>query len=255
MTPIDLPAELPAGQPLGFPNCARCPYMRMGPARICVACASKTLDAIAPGACPVCSQVLEPDGRCPNWLCDNPGRRILRIDAIAYLSGALRVRIRRYKYLAKGGWSLIFGRLVVGWLEAHAIDDSPDLIVVNPTFTDAGDPRLGHTERIVSSAAIEDAEGRWPFDVAHPLPAIIKTGPTEKSAGRTASAKRASAAELRRLLEIPDPTVTAGRKILVFDDVCTTGSQLDAVADCLLGEGHAAEVRGLALARAPWRRI
>jgi predicted amidophosphoribosyltransferase len=225
----------------------------MGPARICVACASKTLEAILPGACPVCSQVLDADGVCPNWLCDDPRRRIERIEAIAYLSGALRDRIHRYKYDGKTGWSLIFARLVVGWLEAHAAADPPDLIIANPTFTGPDHPYTGHTERIIESAAIEDVDERWPFDVVNERPAIIKTGPTEKSAGRTAAAKRASAAELRRVLEIPDSAVTDGRKILVFDDVCTTGSQLDAVAACLLDEGNASQVRGLVLARAPWR--
>lgn len=246
-------AELPAGEPLGFPKCIRCPYRRTGPARICVLCASKTLEAIEPGACPVCSQLLDADGACPNWLCDDPQRRIDRIDAIAYLSGALRSKIHRYKYDGKTGWSLIFGRLLVGWLEAHAADDPPDLIVANPTFTGPDGPDIGHIERIIDSAAIEDTEERWAFDVENETPAIIKTGPTEKSAGRSAAAKRASAAELRRLLEIPDPTVTEGRKILVFDDVCTTGSQLNTVAECLLEDGNAARVCGLVLARAPWR--
>jgi hypothetical protein len=170
------------------------------------------------------------------------------------LSGALRVRIHRYKYEAKTGWSMIFGRLVVGWLEAHAAGDPPGLIVANPTFAGGGDPREGHTERIIRSAAIEDAEGLWRFDTAHSVPVIVKTGPTGKSAGQAAPAKRASAAELRRLLTIPDPSVTDGRKILVLDDVCTTGSQLDAIAGFLLEEGNASEVRGLVLARAPWRR-
>jgi len=226
--------------------------MRMGPARICVACASKTLEGIGPGACRVCSQILGADGICPNWLCDDPHRRIDRIDAIAYLSGALKVRIHRYKYEDMTGWSLIFGRLLVGWLEANADDDPPDLIVANPTYTGERPAATGHIERIVESAAVDDVEQRWAFDVYDP-PAVIKTGETERSAGRTAAAKRSAAAKLRRLLRIPDRAVTEGRSILIFDDVCTTGSQLDAVADCLLEEGNASEVRGLVLARAPWR--
>jgi len=245
--------ELPAGEPLGFPQCSRCPYRRTGPARICVDCASQSLEAIDPGACPVCSQILGSDGTCPNWLCDGSQRRIERIDAISYLSGALQIRIHWYKYKGKTAWSLIFGRLLVGWLEANAADDPPDLIVANPTFLESGGPDIGHIERIIESAAIADADERWAFDVKTEGPAIIKTGPTEKSAGRTAAAKRASAAKLRQLLAIPDPSITEGRKILVFDDVCTTGSQLDAVADCLLEDGHAAAVKGLVLARAPWR--
>lgn len=246
-------SDLPAGEPLGFPRCQRCPYRRAGPAQICVACAGKTLEAIEPGACPVCSQMLGRDRTCPNWLCDDPDRRIERIDAIAYLSGALQRKIHRYKYDGKVGWALIFGRLLVGWLEAHATQNPPDLIVANPTFTDPGGSNIGHTERIIEKAATADTEARWAFDVENETPAIIKLGPTEKSAGRTAAAKRASAAKLRRLLEIPDPAITEDRRILVFDDVCTTGSQLDTVAECLLDEGNAAEVRGLVLARAPWR--
>jgi len=243
---------LPAGEPPGFPNCAQCPYWRMGPAWICVGCAARTLEAVEADACPVCSQFLGPDGTCPNWLCTDPHRRIHRIDAIAYLSGALRHRIHRYKYDGARGWSLIFGRLVVGWLEAHAGNDPPGLIVANPTFLTPPNT-VGHTELIVATAAVADAEQRWPFDIRSGSPAVIKTGPTEKSAGRTASAKRTSAAELRRLLKVPNPSLTEGRRILVFDDVCTTGSQLDAVAACLLEEGRAYDVRGLVLARAPWR--
>jgi predicted amidophosphoribosyltransferase len=244
---------LPAGEPLGFPRCGRCPYRRTGPARICFPCANKTLEGIGPGSCPVCRQILQPDGTCPNWLCDDLGRRIERIDAIAYFSGSLRDKIHRYKYDGKTGWSLIFGRLLVGWLQAHAADDPPDLIVANPTFLGDGGPDIGHIERIIESAAIDDVEERWAFDIETDEAVIIKTGLTEKSAGRTAAAKRSSAVKLRRLLKVPDPSVTEGRRILVFDDVCTTGSQLDAVADCLLEEGHAVSVRGLVLARAPWR--
>jgi len=217
-----------------------------------VDCASKTLDAIAPPACPVCSQGLEGGNPCRNWLCDDPNRRIERVDAIAYLSGSLKAKIHSYKYEGRLGWSLIFGRLLVGWLEAHAAADPPDLIVANPTYIDPGVPRSGHIEMIIMAAAVADYEGRWTFDVRTPT-AIIKTQPTERSAGRTAAAKRAAAAALRNVLAIPDAARTQGCDILVFDDVCTTGSQLNAVANCLLTDGQAARVRAVVLARAPWR--
>ncbi len=75
-------AVLPAGEPPGFPQCPKCPYRLMGPAWICVNCASKTLDAIAPRACPICSQRLEDASPCRNALCRDRNRRIERIDAI-----------------------------------------------------------------------------------------------------------------------------------------------------------------------------
>lgn len=226
--------------------------MRVGPARICTECASQALERIVPRACPICSQMLASNGSCPNWLCDDPGRRIQRIDAIAYLSGELRIRIHWYKYAGRTGWSLIFGRLLLGWLEANLTVDPPDLIIANPTYLAPGSPGVGHVETIIRSAAQEDVLRSWPFDLQNPA-AVIKTQPKPKSAGRTATAKRAAGRELLSVLAVPDPSRTAGRKVLVFDDVCTTGSQLNAVAECLLDQGHAYAVRGLVLARAPWR--
>lgn len=191
-------------------------------------------------------------GQCPNWLCHDPRRSISRIRAIAYSSGALKERICNYKYDGKVGWSLIFGRLVLAWMERHGGDDPPDLIVANPTFSAEGTPRLGHTERVLHDAAAEDVLGRWPFDVAEP-PVVVKTAATRKSAGKTASVKRVAAAELRAALTITDRSRIEGKRILVYDDVCTTGSQLNAVANCLMHDGGALSVDGLVLARQPWR--
>ncbi len=115
-----------------------------------------------------------------------------------------------------------------------------------------GQPGLGHIETIIRSAATADYDGRWTLDTGTPA-AIIKTQATEKSAGKSLAEKRAAAAALRQVLDIPDPARIQGRDILVFDDVCTTGYQLNAVAGCLLDHGQATRVRALVLARAPWR--
>lgn len=250
---MDSPAAVfPAGEPPGFPQCPKCAYRLMGPAWICVACAGKTLEAIAPRSCPVCSQRLDDDSPCRNALCRERNRSVARIDAIAYHSGALQEKIHSYKYEDKAGWSLIFGRLLVGWLEAHVSDDPPHMIIANPTYTGHGQPGPGHVETIIRSAATADYDRRWTFDTSTPA-AIIKTRATDKSAGKSLTEKRAVAAALRQVLIIPDPARTQGRDILVFDDVCTTGYQLNAVAACLLQDGRAARVRALVLARAPWR--
>lgn len=246
-------ALLPAGPPPGFPRCARCPYVRTGPARICVACASQTFESIAADSCPICSQALDADGTCWNWLCNDPLRRISRIHAIAYQSGTLRRLINDYKYGGKRAWALIFGRLVLGWLEQHAAHAPPDLIVVNPTYTGPGGREFAHAETVLRVAAKEDTMRRWPFDLAA-APAIVKTRATNRSANATAKAKCEAARELRSALSVADPSRTAGRRILVYDDICTTASQLDAVAECLLDDGRASKVEGLVLARAPWRR-
>ena len=165
-----------------------------------------------PQACPVCSQMLDGDGSCPNWLCDDPGRRIERIDAIAYLSGELRDRIHWYKYEGRTGWSLIFGRLLLGWLEANAADDPPDLIVANPTYIAPGLSRALGTSRASSGRPRqEDLLGRWPFDVRGPARPSSRPAQRRSPPGaphrRNGQRPRAPAGA-----RVPDPARTAGRR-------------------------------------------
>jgi len=248
-----LPNSPPCGPPLGFPQCPNCTYLRTGPPDLCLDCASRSVETIAADACPICSQRLD-GANCPNWLCADPTRSIVRIRAIAYSSGALRDTILRYKYDRKWGWSLIFGRLLLAWLNQNERENPPDLIVANPTYAAGGDVRLGHIERVIDKAATEDVQKEWPFDTADP-PAIIKTDKTKKSAGNDVWEKRAAATELRAALAIPDRSRVEGHRILVYDDVCTTASQLNAVAACLIEDGGATSVEGIVLARAPWRAM
>ncbi len=197
-------------------------------------------------ACPVCSQQLDRNLSCCNELCLDRRRRIGRIQAIAYQSGALRRVLYDYKFRGARGWAVILGRLVLGWLAVHPASPAPDLIVANPGYPGPDRSRFLHAEAVLAAAADQDAG--WPVG----LGLIVKPGPTARSADAPADAKRAIGRELRGLLQITDPARTAGRRILVFDDICTTGRQLDAVAGCLLDTGGAARVDGLVLARAPW---
>jgi predicted amidophosphoribosyltransferase len=240
-----------------FPRCHDCALFRSGPAAACLACASGQISRPAPDACPVCSQRLASDGRCPNEMCRQPRRRIGRIRAIGYQTGPLRRAIHSYKYGGVSSWSVLLGRLLLGWLEQTMTADPPDLIVVNPGYPGAGasnGQESGHTEAVLRAAAAADPAHRWPFDIATPA-AIIKTAPTIKSADAQAWSKRVTATELRDALAVPDPGRTAGRFILVYDDIATTGGQLDAVAGCLLDQGGAARVEGIVLARALWRGL
>jgi predicted amidophosphoribosyltransferase len=238
-----------------FPACHDCARFRSGAAAVCLACASDQISQPGPGACPVCAQQLGNNGRCPNELCRHPERRIGRIRAIGYQTGPLRRAIHSYKYGGVRSWSVLLGRLLLGWLEQNMTADQPGLIVVNPGYPSAdatsGSP-LGHAEAVLHAAAAADAAHTWPFDTAIPA-AIVKTRPTLKSADAQAGSKRVTAIELRDALAIPDPRRTAGQFIVVYDDVCTTGGQLNAVAGCLLDQGGASRVEGVVLARAPWR--
>jgi predicted amidophosphoribosyltransferase len=268
-----------------FPDCHQCGRFGDGPAGLCVSCARPRLELVGPDTCGVCSQQSGAGGRCPNELCRSPRRRISRIHAIAYQSGPLRRAINGYKYRGARDWSVIFGRLLLGWLAENMTADPPDLIVTNPSFAGPGGQQFAHTEAVLEAAAAEAAAaeavaaeavaaeavageavaaeaviaggyagGRWHFDTATPR-AIVKTAQTLKSADAEAWSKRAAATDLRDALAVPDRARTEGRFILVYDDICTTGGQLDAVAGCLLDQGGAARVEGVVLARAPWRGL
>jgi len=237
--------------PATFPACRDCPRFATGPPRLCLTCARSQLDLVT-GGCPVCSQLLDGNGVCPNELCRTARRRIARIHAVAYQGGPLRRVINDYKYRGGAHWPVILGRLLLAWLDETMTADRPDLIVANPSFVGAGGQRFAHTEAVLAAAAAQD-RGRWPFDRGEPA-AIIKTGPTPRSADEPRWYKQFAAADLRSALRVPDPARIAGKFVLVYDDVCTTGRQLDTVAAALLDDGGATRVEGVVLGRAPWHR-
>jgi predicted amidophosphoribosyltransferase len=243
--------------PAVFPGCRGCARFGVGPAQLCLACARSQLRLIPADACPICGQRLDAKGSCPNGLCHSRRRQIGRIHAIAYQAGPLRQVINDYKYRGARSWSVVLGRLLLAWLDENLTADQPDLIVANPSFVGPGAQLFAHTEAVLDAAAAESAARpasglQWHFDTASPR-AIVKSAPTLTSADSQAWFKRASAADLRAALAVPDPARIEGRFVLVYDDICTTGGQLDAVADCLISEGGAARVEGVVLARALWR--
>jgi predicted amidophosphoribosyltransferase len=103
---------------------------------------------------------------------------------------------------------------------------------------------------VLDSAAVQDVRRLWPFDEEEPR-AIVAVGERIRSAGSSLAEKRAAAAQLVPLLSIPDPARVTRRRVLVYDDVLTTGETLNALASVLRRAG-AAEVGGVVLARQTW---
>lgn len=239
-------------EPLGFPRCARCAYVKNGSAQSCATCASKTLQPLSEAHCPICSQTIDSAGdTCRNTLCRwSPAiRYFTRVDAIALFSGPLEQTLKTFKYIPKNqGWAWIFGRLIIGWLDAHEQDvDDIDLIIGNPTAS--GRTPLQHIEAMMDAAHYENTTGRWPL--AEPgAPVLIKTRETPKSAGNNWQAKMTAAREHAAALQLCGSV--EGKRILLVDDVFTTGAQMHTVAKYLMTTGGASEVRGLVLARASW---
>lgn len=162
-------------------------------------------------------------------------------------SGPLASYLKFYKYNPAGsGWALIFGRLIVGWLERA--QPTIDLIVGNPT-AETRQPGQ-HVEQMLRAARVEDVARRWPFERPD-QPVLVKPVETEKSAGNGWQAKMAAAEAHANAIWVLDPKPLRGAQVLLVDDLFTTGAQFVTVSRVLRTAG-AAGVRGLVIARTPW---
>jgi len=170
---------------------------------------------------------------------------------IAYRVGVLRDRMNAYKFCdGAAGWGLIFARVLIGYLNDNRAEfASRNLIVANPTYSRKPKPR-NNASFIVGTAAKINADA-WPFD-DQDTPAIIKirnTSPMHEAKWR--QRQTIAEDELRQALRISDVARTRGKRVIVFDDLFTTGHTLNEVARCLVETGRALQVTGISLARQP----
>ncbi|MGW1768928.1 ComF family protein [Streptomyces sp. NPDC002073] len=227
--------------------------MYNGSPAVCSKCAARTMRPLAEHHCGTCRQSLSAAGaECGNRICNwAPERRFFtRVNAVALFAYPLKGPVKAFKYDAgKAGWAVIFGRLIVGWMNDHAEEMAGiDLVIGNPSA--AGRKPLQHLETIMLAAHAEDTTGQWPI-AAPDSPILIKLRETPKSAGEGVrwndkmEAAKAHAAALQLQQNV------RGKRILLVDDVFTTGATFHTVGK-LLTEAGAAEVRGLVLARVPF---
>jgi predicted amidophosphoribosyltransferase len=163
-------------------------------------------------------------------------------------TGPLRKAIDRYKVDGRHAWAAIFGRVLLGYLNAHeTVFQRYDLIIPSPTWVGEGGRTFDHTGLVIERAIVED-DGTWPLQAG----VIHKTAATTPFRGKTWRSRYEIAEhELRPALHIPDPELVRGKHILVYDDVYTEGLTLRAVAKSLCDAG-AVEVSEVVLARQPY---
>jgi predicted amidophosphoribosyltransferase len=241
----------PPPQPAGFGNCVRCPYLISGPAQVCFDCAKSSFERLAKNRCSLCERALESDGSCGNPLCswEEDDRYFKRVWAVSMRTGPLRRAIDRYKVEGRQSWARIFGRVLLGYLNANKDTfERYDLIVPSPTYVGEGGRTFDHTGLVIERAAGEDDDETWPFE----LGIMQKSDATTPFRGKTWQRRREIAElELRPALTIPDPGEVRGKRILVYDDVYTEGLTLREVARSLRDAG-AVEVSEIVLARQPY---
>jgi len=236
--------------PAGFGQCGKCAYREAGTPAICYACfRQKCRPYPNDYGCDDCGAPELGFGACGNPIC-NRERWYDRNYTISYREGVLEDRMNLYKFRGASGWGLIFARVLLGFLNVHIFDFlNHDLIVAVPAYVSPGaDAPTDNAQFVIATAAKIDNEN-WPFDTASP-PAIVKTTHTESMKQKTWVQREAIAVgELRGALSVPNRARTRSKRIIVFDDLYTTGHTLNEVARCLIHDGGAKGVTGISLAR------
>ena len=209
------------------------------------------LDLLFPPKCPFCQSILETpaDPVCPAcqkslpWLVGRAGER--KVDftqgccsPLAY-RGAVREAIHRYKFSGVRAYARPFGLLM-----AQCVQDRPEMAADLVTWAPLSRKRRrerGYDQGELLARAMAKRLG------LPAVPTLVKARHTQPQSGLdSAEARRANALGAYTLLPGVD---VAGKRVLLADDVVTSGATLSECARTLL-EAGAAEVWCVTLAQA-----
>lgn len=176
---------------------------------------------------------------------DSPGSadEHMAVDVVVPYDSRVSELIKTLKYDGKVENARFLGHLLFRHLDRHFDRSQVDMVLPNPTHVHRG---VRHTELLVAAMASADVDRRWRFDDPAD-PCLIKVRATVSSYGQDEPGRRRAADAVERALEVQRPELVRGRRLLVIDDVSSTGLQLQAVGRKLRAHG-AAEVRALVAA-------
>jgi len=201
---------------------------------VCASCQGN-LSRLTPPVCPTCSKPLARADSCPycrNWKLDIDGVR----SPFAF-EGLIRKAVHHLKYGHFKALAAPLGQLLAQYMESQPV--AADVLVPVPLHS----RRL--RERGYNQSALLAAE----VGKRNCLPVVADS--LVRLRHTKAQVKTADAEERQRNLAGAfgcRNTKLAGKRVLVVDDVCTTGATLNSCATALRAAG-ATSVWGLALAR------
>jgi ComF family protein len=215
---------------------------------LCVHC-GEPLSTARPGVCRWCRATLRPlaagcrrcslplpgtpadCGRCRDW---PPG--LTAVAAVRY-AGAAESIAHALKYR---GWTHLADLCAAAMVDALG-DRAAGLGVLVPVPLHPA--RLAERGFNQAELLAAPCAARWRLPVLGR--ALVRTRPTPPQTDLDAAARRAN---VRNAFAVPRPAEVQGRRLLLVDDVLTTGATADAAAQALRAAGAAA-VGVLALAR------
>lgn len=206
-------------------------------ARWCPNCQAN-VHAIIDPLCPLCGQKIDHQGLC--FRCQKTPPRYTALRSWAFFEGNIRTAIHQLKYNRNVGLGEVLARSMVGLF--RRLEWEADLVSPVPL----GLARLAERGYNQSSLLAR------PLSLALNLPyrpeVIRRSRETRSQVGLTAAERRLNVAGAF----VAQPKLAAGRRILVVDDVTTSGSTLEACADALMIAG-ARKIYCLTLARAVFK--
>ncbi len=214
------------------PRCGGCQSQG---ARWCLDCQNKTELTSNRTVCPCCGAPQETALLCETCRRVPPHFRALR--AWAVYKGPVRQAIHRLKYKRNIGLGEVFGRRLMDYL--LNLHWQVDAVIPVPLGVD----RLA--QRGYNQAALLAYPVAWGMGLDFIPEALQRVRETRSQVDLSAVERKQNV--LGAFCASHDRV--AGRKLLIIDDVATSGATIDACAAALL-EGGASEVYGLTLARA-----
>jgi len=148
-------------------------------------------------------------------------------------------------------WAITaLARLLAGWLLAAAAPRTYDVVLPVPFHRGSLRGRPAHP---LTAIYLDARPAVWPRiavdDLAPPLLAQTRPQPA-----RRAQSEWRRWCSVRGSITLAFPTrMIRGARVLVIDDVMTSGATVNECARVLLDEGGAAEVDAVVLTRQPWR--
>lgn len=212
-------------------------------------CLAPCIQPIAPDACPRCAQRRD-GGACRSLGCRRGWSPLRRLDVVlGYKHGDIERLVLAAKRV--DGWAIVaLARALAGWLLETAARRRYDLVMPVP-FHRAG--LRGRPAHPLTAIYLDARPAVWPRvpldDLAPPLLAQRCSRPP-----RSTQSERARWQSMRGTVALAFPTrLLRGARVLLVDDVFTSGATLGECARVLLDDGGAAAVDAVVLARQPWR--
>ncbi len=212
------------------PRCVGC---RQVGCQLCAQCREQ-IEYIHPPLCPRCGRALAASQLCPS--CRLAPLQIDGIRSVAIFDGPLRQAIHRFKYTRWQELASIFGEMLGGYWRAAPLP--ADVIVPVPLHPNRLRER-GYNQAALLAREVGEQTG-LPV-VEHSLLRIRETLPQV-----TLNARQRKE-NVRAAFRCVDDTLR-GQRVLLMDDVCTTGATLEACSVAL--RQQVASVWALTLARA-----